>query len=282
MRRVYMAFTKIANYSPRRASFNPHSSRMVQRPTSTELKDGDTVFIVVLGITGCGKTTFINEASDSNLVVGKSLFSQTQEITLSKPFTVEPPGEGKKFDVILIDTPGFDNTAKTSDVKIRQLIKAELERLDTEKGKLAGAIYLHRISDNRIGDTATKSTKIFRQVGSHVSMDKVVISTSFWSKEQLDGVFREIDLEDHPIFSQIQEKGAQMMRHDSGKDSAMEIIWAILTKSPQAKVAQEERIKERKALSNQDNSQMLSMEFDKQAQVSKQEIRNLDAQLKGI
>ena len=66
-----------------------------------------------------GCLQFINLASDSNLRVGMSLESCTAEVQLANEF----PLDGRR--VILIDTPGFDDTSK-SDADILKMIAAFL------------------------------------------------------------------------------------------------------------------------------------------------------------
>ena len=89
-----------------------------------------------MGASGSGKTSvsitclvkmtknssglqFINLASGSNLRVGKDLKSCTVDVKLADEFTVD----GRT--VILIDTPGFDDTSK-SDADLLKLIAAYL------------------------------------------------------------------------------------------------------------------------------------------------------------
>ena len=90
-----------------------------------------------MGATGSGKTTvsgvysvktarnsrsclqFINLASGSNLRVGIGFESCTAEVQLSDEINLD----GRR--VVLIDTPGFDDTSK-SDTEILQMIAAFL------------------------------------------------------------------------------------------------------------------------------------------------------------
>jgi len=62
---------------------------------------------------------FINLASRSNLRIGMNLESCTAEVQLADEFTLD----GRS--VILIDTPGFDDTSK-SDTDILKMIAAFL------------------------------------------------------------------------------------------------------------------------------------------------------------
>ena len=64
---------------------------------------------------------FINLASGSNLVVGSDLDSCTAEIAFAGEFTLD----GRP--VILVDTPGFDDTTE-SDLEILRKIAAFLTK----------------------------------------------------------------------------------------------------------------------------------------------------------
>ena len=90
-----------------------------------------------MGATGSGKTSvsrvyplittgdspnclqFINLASGSNLRIGMGLASCTAEVTLADEFTLD----GRR--VILMDTPGFDDTSKT-DTEVLRIIASFL------------------------------------------------------------------------------------------------------------------------------------------------------------
>jgi len=64
---------------------------------------------------------FINTASGSSLPVGRGLESCTSEVQISRPFFVD----GRV--VILIDTPGFDDTTR-SETDILTMIAAYLSK----------------------------------------------------------------------------------------------------------------------------------------------------------
>ena len=66
-----------------------------------------------------GRVQFINLASGSSLRIGMGLESCTAEVKLADVFTLD----GRP--VILIDTPGFDDTSK-SDTAILKMIAAFL------------------------------------------------------------------------------------------------------------------------------------------------------------
>ncbi|KAG8678962.1 hypothetical protein FRC09_019385, partial [Ceratobasidium sp. 395] len=112
---------------------------------------------------------FVNDASGGTLDVGDDLQSCTQDVALSNQFQVD----GR--DVVLIDTPGFDDT-ELSDTDILLRISA------CEEGhKLTGIIYLHRITDGRIGGISRRTFKIFRELCGQKTLANVLIVTNMWS-----------------------------------------------------------------------------------------------------
>jgi predicted GTPase len=72
-----------------------------------------------MGTTGSGKTSFINLVSGSDFRIGRGLKSCTKTVQVSKPFELDDR------PVILIDTPGFDDTEK-SDTDILHIIAEDL------------------------------------------------------------------------------------------------------------------------------------------------------------
>jgi len=91
-----------------------------------DAKETDIV-IPVMGPTGAGKSTFINEAVEKQLLeVGQRMTSCTSQ---PRPVVIDPiPGfpnlEGRRL--VLVDTPGFDDTYQ-EDVEILKRIAKWLE-----------------------------------------------------------------------------------------------------------------------------------------------------------
>lgn len=75
--------------------------------------------MIVFGGTGVGKSSFVNDASRGNLVVGHDLRSSTKEAQSGPIFMLD----GRA--VQLFDTPGFDDTTLT-DTEVLQSISTFL------------------------------------------------------------------------------------------------------------------------------------------------------------
>ncbi|TEB32291.1 hypothetical protein FA13DRAFT_1791091, partial [Coprinellus micaceus] len=105
--------------------------------------DAETATIAVMGATGGGKTTFINLVSGSSLKTSDGLRSCTETVAATDPFLID----GRK--VVLVDTPGFDDTTKT-DSDVLKLIAQFLTSSYQSGHKLTGLLFFHRISDFRM------------------------------------------------------------------------------------------------------------------------------------
>jgi predicted GTPase len=68
-----------------------------------------------MGATGSGKTSFVNLASGSDFRVGGGLKSCTSVVQVSKPIELDDRR------IVLVDTPGFDDTNR-SDTEILRII----------------------------------------------------------------------------------------------------------------------------------------------------------------
>ncbi|KAF7422693.1 hypothetical protein PC9H_010849 [Pleurotus ostreatus] len=228
----------------------------------------------VMGATGSGKTSFINIASGSSLRVGTGLMSCTDAVQTSKPFILE----GRT--VILVDTPGFDDTTKT-DTEVLTMIAASLSSMYLNRVKLSGAIYMHRISDFRMGGTSTRNFNMFRELCGDTALQNVAIVTNMWSEVSLDiGEAREEQLKSRDIFFKpALGKGAQIWRHDNTSTSAQAIIHCIASKDPLALCIQRELVDERKDIAETAAGAELGRELHEQAMRYQAERRRLQDEL---
>ncbi|THH15941.1 hypothetical protein EUX98_g9380, partial [Antrodiella citrinella] len=133
----------------------------------------DSITIAVMGATGAGKSTFINLVSPIQFQVGEGLESCTAEVQSAVPFILD----GKY--VTLIDTPGFDDTVKT-EAEILRLISTYLAKTYEAGRRLHGIVFLHRITDVRMGGVAKKNFRLFRKLCGDETLRSVIIATTMW------------------------------------------------------------------------------------------------------
>ncbi|KAF5329409.1 hypothetical protein D9619_009144 [Psilocybe cf. subviscida] len=258
---------------------NPATNATLGQPaTSKRSKTGATdasdVTIAVMGATGSGKSTFINLASNSTLQIGSGLHSCTSAVQIARSFKLN----GR--NVTFIDTPGFDDTTK-SDADVLRMIAAFLATAYENGKTLAGVIYLHRISDFRMGGISTRNFKMFRQLCGESTLGNVVIVTNMWSEVSEDvGSAREAELvSDDLFFKPVLSKGAQMLRHDNTPASAHAILSRIIDNHPLPLQIQRELVDEKMDIADTAAGEELNRELKIQLEKHKQEMKMLQEEM---
>ncbi|KAF3921970.1 hypothetical protein ABW20_dc0103622 [Dactylellina cionopaga] len=194
-------------------------------PTAPASKFGpDDLFIAIMGITGSGKSSFISLLSDEPVEIGHGLKSHTSAIAI---YPMNYLGK----TVHLIDTPGFDDTYR-QDIDILKDIAFWLNASYKENIQLTGVVYLHRITDNRMGGTARKDLNMFKKLCGEDSFQNVVLATTMWENVlPAEGNSREQDLRTSTEFyGTMIQKGSAMFRHTGDRNSAMNIINHLVNK----------------------------------------------------
>ena len=111
-----------------------------------------------------------------------------------------------------------------------------------------GVVYLHRISDNRMGGASTRSFRLFRSLCGDDVLENVVIVTNMWSKVSIqEGGMREQQLiTDDRFFKPAMDRGARIFRHDHTVSCALDILRPILDNKPRPLAIQRELVNEHK------------------------------------
>ncbi|KAF8183961.1 P-loop containing nucleoside triphosphate hydrolase protein [Pholiota molesta] len=192
-----------------------------------------------MGPTGVGKSTFINtllNPSQAKVKVGDSLNSCTSKLV---PIVIQlgpgrnssfrnPYGDKNAARLILVDTPGFDDTY-IDDVEILRRISVWLgNRKPYEKGmKLGGVIYLHDITQTRMLGTTRRNLDMFQKLVGKDALKCVVLATTKWNLvDARIGTERQKQLKDQ-FWKRMVDAGSQIIR--VGKDAAsLEVVNGIL------------------------------------------------------
>jgi gas vesicle protein len=94
--------------------------------------------------------------------------------------------------------------------------------------KLAGIIYLHRITDNRMAGTPHRNLRMFGELCGDQAVKKVVLATTMWDKvQQGTGERREKELFQN-YWDKMITYGASTARFSNNAKSAWEIVNIIL------------------------------------------------------
>jgi hypothetical protein len=232
-----------------------------------------------MGVTGVGKSTFINHFSNEETVIGHGLEACKSTSVFLRPIQsadILVVGTGKVqiypstlldgTKLFLVDTPGFDDTYR-SDTDILKEIADWLSTAHEEKIKLAGIVYLHRIEDVRLGGAAMRNLRMFKALCGDNSLASVVLATTRWHNVQLDeGLLREEQLCSSPkMWKRMIDFGSKVMRQDRDEISACEILqYLIQRRKPVTLDIQVELVDNKKTLNQTGAGQELHAEIEKQ------------------
>ncbi|KAJ3713115.1 P-loop containing nucleoside triphosphate hydrolase protein [Lentinula raphanica] len=237
-------------------------------------RNSEDVSIAIMGGTGTGKTSFTNLIGGSAFIVGNGLESCTKHIQTHKfPF------EG--HNVTLIDVPGFDDTHE-SDADILKMIADFLASEYKSGRRLNGLIYLHRISDVRMGGASKRNLVMFEKLCGQDAFPNVAVVTTRWDQEEeAVGRARLEELKTKPhLYKPILDGGGAIFRHERTAESAASILSHLVAKSPKTLLIQHEMVEEHKPLSETAAGMELQQEILKQVERHQAEMEELLDELK--
>ncbi|KAF2624833.1 hypothetical protein BU25DRAFT_423933 [Macroventuria anomochaeta] len=133
----------------------------------------DDVIIVIMGMTGAGKSSFIAHCTQYNPpYLRQELRSCTTQVSVHTIQMAERT-------VHLIDTPGFNDSLR-SDGETFQELAYWLAAAHENKLKLSGIVYLHRITDTRMHGSAHRALETFKAICGAQGFRGVVVATTMW------------------------------------------------------------------------------------------------------
>ncbi|CAA7262284.1 unnamed protein product [Cyclocybe aegerita] len=186
------------------------------------------IVIPVIGPTGSGKSTFINVASrDANLKEGHGMHPCTTGISRVVIDTIPDCPKLKNFRLVLLDTPGFDNTLE-NDLGTAKLI-SDWKTCLGPNVILGGVLYLHDITTKRVTNAALRNLGFFSRIFGHDAIGKTILVTTNWGASVLEAFERrEMEMKsDH--WKDLLENGAVVHRfHPVSLSSAWDIIGTLL------------------------------------------------------
>ncbi|KAI0696924.1 P-loop containing nucleoside triphosphate hydrolase protein [Cytidiella melzeri] len=259
---------------------HPSPTRTSHLHSMATHNSGADAVIFVMGPTGAGKTTFINVASKSDLRVGSSLQSCTDQIQFSRQFHVKDKDNEKLRRVVLVDSPGFDDTEK-SDSDILKIICEYLASEYEQKHLLQGVIYLHRITDNRVSGTSLRNLQAYQELCGTAALANSVIATTMWSRidPKLGANYEQELSSKEKFFKPAVDYGAKFLRHVDTEESAHDIIRELLGDEPKPLRIQQELVDEKKKVFETAAGEALMRELAKAEQKHYQEFLEVEKEL---
>lgn len=182
---------------------------------------------------------------------------------------------GKK--IFLIDTPGFDDTYR-SDTDVLREVADWLNQAYQFQIKLTGIIYLHRITDVRIGGSGMKNLRMFRKLCGERGLGSVVLATTMWSLcPDSDARRRENQLvKQNDLWKYLLSHGARVFRQDDGAISGQQIINYLVDRArPVTLEIQHEMVDRGLKLSETSAGKEVQGELEKLKEMHDKEMRDI-------
>ena len=146
--------------------------------------------------------------------------------------------------------------------------------------KLAGVIYIYRISDRRFTGIDKRNLKMFRELCGDETLKNIILVTNMWGEvTQAVGESREQRLITD-FFKPILDKGAQIARHHNTAESAHDIIRRIMKNQPAPLQIQRELVDEHKDITDTAAGEAVNEELREQIRRHKAELKTVQEEMK--
>ena len=183
----------------------------------------------------------------------------------------------------LLDTPGFDDTSR-SDTEILREIASTLTELYKRDHSLAGILYLHRITDPKMGHSAIRNLEIFKRLCGREAWRGVTFVTTRWDGIEEgtptweSAIERERQLATtEKYWASLIREGANVQRHFGTRGSALSIIDTLLHRRFNISLAiQEDMGKHELSLDQTAAGQFLAKEQEDLQARYEQEMKDLE------
>jgi len=128
-----------------------------------------------MGVTGAGKSTFVNTLKPGSVHVEHGLASSTAPLQAVQMYL----DAGQTYSVTVVDTPGFDDSSR-SDAEVFAEITEYLAAQYMLNIPLKGIIYLHQIHETKMRGSSTRYLEMFQEICGDEALKNVVLVTTRW------------------------------------------------------------------------------------------------------
>jgi len=148
--------------------------------------------------------------------------------------------------------------------------------------RLSGVIYMHRISDFRVGGISRRNFNMFTQLCGEDSLKNVALVTNMWGEVSAEvGEAREAELRGRDIFFKpALDRHARLLRHENTLESARSILRYLMGNHPVTLQIQHELVDQNLDISQTAAGNELSRELMQQVRKHQEELRNLQIEMK--
>ncbi|KAJ3551709.1 hypothetical protein NP233_g13026 [Leucocoprinus birnbaumii] len=210
----------------------------------------DDIVIVIMGQTGVGKSTIIQTLVGPQYTRNQTRLqlqqSSANEINALRVVFQDHHG---LTNLILIDTPGYDNVYRTEYQVLETIVnwfrpetlKAVVRKRNAAE-KISGIVYLHRITDIRLFCIPLTHSSLLIDLCGHDFANRIVFTTTMWPDENNPAYSDELKVEYEQRHQELMDShwkemadsGASVFRFDKTLLSAVEIIRPLVATKRQS------------------------------------------------
>ncbi|KAF6217523.1 hypothetical protein HO133_006861 [Letharia lupina] len=137
------------------------------------------LYILVMGLTGAGKSTFISVVTgNEDIPIGapSDLDGVTQEV---QDYILYYHHKGCRYEIHLIDSPGFDD-GTLNDAQVLSEIATYINTSYKLKQRLAGVLYLHDITKAKVGGVGKINLRMLENLIGMEKCNNCTLVTTKW------------------------------------------------------------------------------------------------------
>lgn len=180
----------------------------------------------------------------------------------------------------LVDTPGFDDDNR-EDTDILYDLSDWLSRADERKIQLTGIVYLHRITDNRLGHQAKKNLRMFKALCGEDGLKSVVLATTHWPEGPFPaGEDREVELRTDPNkWGEMIYHGSTVMRVYQDERSVWDILRYLINLKRRVTMEIQKELRSDMKLKDTAAGKELKADFEEQVQEFERKLEDVKRRL---
>ncbi|KXN83497.1 GPI-anchored wall transfer protein 1 [Leucoagaricus sp. SymC.cos] len=148
--------------------------------STTQIVDGalSDIIIALIGAPGTGKTTFIDLVTSRDRQANDNLTPDLENGVRATHFQHLNYQERR---IVLVDTPGLDDTSVIAVVKVLEMIQRWLIRTYRDGNQLNGLILFHRITDSRLHPPLLDGIARFGSIVGQSATKNLSLVTTMWN-----------------------------------------------------------------------------------------------------
>ncbi|OJD32666.1 p-loop containing nucleoside triphosphate hydrolase protein [Diplodia corticola] len=224
----------------------------------TTISPREECMVLVMGVTGAGKSHFVNKEPPLSLIAYSDV--------------------GEDMSVAIVDTPGFDDTVR-SDAEVLHEITRFLSTQHQLGIRLKGIIYLQSINEVRMRGSSVRYFEMFQQICGEQAFSNVILLTTMWDRvPESEGRKRQQQLREE-FWNTLEDRGSTIAPFDGSAPMAEGFIMQLLAKEDVVLQVQNELDDSRCLLGQTSAGRLVLPNVKHQLEITARELDELDKEI---